>query len=163
MSFRIVAFERDHAKRAFACGNAPLDRHWREYAHQDLRRGIATAHVLIENETGTVAGYYTLSAASVTLQSLPLETRRKLPPYPQIPVALLGRLAVATAHKGQGFGALLVHDAATRVRASGVGCYAIVADPIDDAATAFYLHLGFLALKGERRSFAPLTALASEL
>jgi predicted N-acetyltransferase YhbS len=161
VSFRIVAFERDHAKRAFACGNAPLDRYWREYAHQDLRRGIATAHVLIENETDTVAGYYTLSAASVTLQSLPLETQRKLPPYPQIPVALLGRLAVATTYKDRSFGAMLVYDAATRVRASGVGCYAIVADPIDDA-TAFYRHLGFLALKGERRLFAPLTALASE-
>jgi predicted N-acetyltransferase YhbS len=57
-------------------------------------------------------------------------------------------LAVTTAAKGQALGAALLVDAITRADESGIGAYALVVDAKDDAARAFYEHLGFMVLPG---------------
>jgi len=61
-----------------------------------------------------IAGYYTLAAYSVSPGDLPPEVARKLPRYPQIPAAILGRLAVSEKHKRQGLGEFLLLDAMQR-------------------------------------------------
>jgi GNAT superfamily N-acetyltransferase len=160
--FVVTAFIRAHARRAFTCGHAVLDRYWRERANQDLRRDVATIFTLIDIDAEAVAGFYTVSAASVHLANLPAVTQSALPMYPQVPVVLLGRLAIATAYQGHGLGAMLVYDAAQRVRASGIGCFALVTDPIDRPARDFYQHLGFLAVEDDRRLFAPIRSLLSD-
>lgn len=160
-TFVVEGFARVHAKRPFVCGNAVLDRYWRERAHQDMRRDVATVFTLLDKTTEAIAGYYTLSAASAALANLPTETQGVLPSYPQVPVVLLGRLAVATIYQHRGLGAVLVYDAASRVRRSGVGCFALVTDPIDGDAQAFYVHLGFQMIEGAQgRLFAPIASLA---
>ncbi|MDE3110058.1 MAG: GNAT family N-acetyltransferase [Acidobacteriota bacterium] len=158
--FAVHAFAREHAKRPFACGNPALDRYWREHAHQDLRRNVATVFSLLDLRTDAIAGFYTLSAASVALTDLPATMQKALPTYPQVPAVLLGRLAIATAYQRQGLGALLVFDAVQRVRASGVGAHALLTDPVDTRAKAFYAHLGFRELE-QGRLFAPLASLAA--
>lgn len=52
-----------------------------------------------------VAGYYTLSAASVALADLPDAVSRKLPRYPTIPAFRRGRLAVDVKYRGRGLAA----------------------------------------------------------
>jgi len=49
-----------------------------------------------------VPGYDTLSASVLTLADLPDELARKLPRCPQLPVTLLGRLAVDQSAGAQG-------------------------------------------------------------
>jgi GNAT superfamily N-acetyltransferase len=79
----------------------------------------------------------------------------------QIPALLLGWLAVDLAHQGQGQGlgwSLLQHaiDRAWAAR-SVIGLRALVADPIDDSATVFYLRYGFRPFPaGSGRLFLPL-------
>lgn len=62
-----------------------------------------------------IRGYYTLSAYSVRLTDLPTSLTRKLPRYPDVPAALLGRLAVDMGCQGQGLGEDLMLDAMDKV------------------------------------------------
>lgn len=74
---------------------------------------------------------------------------RNLPRYP-VPVALIGRLAVASEFQGKGLGSILLADACQKVaQASAVLAVAgIVVDAKDAEAERFYRHFGFEALPG---------------
>ena len=137
---------KEHDRKAFNCGVEPLDRYFRVQASQDVKRRATACYVAVEMATGTVAGYYTLAAAGVPLGELPDELIKKLPRYPSVPVARLGRLAVDQAFRGLKLGGALVWDAVTRSVRSEVAVAALVVDAKDEDAAAFYRHLGFLSL-----------------
>ncbi len=163
MAYRITGLEPSHATDPFVCGEPSLEQYLRQYARQDLRRRVSRVFVAtITENPQVIAGYYTLSAGSVKCSELPVHLAKKLPRYP-IPVALLGRLAVATACQGQGLGAILLADACHRVhRASSLmGVYAILVDALNDQAQAFYRHHGFIALPDSlNRWLLPLATMA---
>lgn len=93
--FRIEPLSGDHDRSRFSSGSAPLDRYFREQASQDIQRRIASCFVAVSVQSKDVAGFYTLTAAGIALDALAPELIRKLPRYPVVPAALLGRLAVA--------------------------------------------------------------------
>lgn len=76
----------------------------------------------------------------------------------QIPVILLGMLGVDEAFQGQGLGRDLLLDAVRRAEsvACQIGARAIVVDPIDDSARAFYERYGFRLIPRSGRMFAKL-------
>jgi len=150
-SFRIEPLSSAHDRSRFTSGSAPLDRYFREQASQDIKRRIATCFVAVSIETGEVAGFYTLTAASVALDALSPEMARKLPRYPVVPAALLGRLAVARSFQGQGLGSALLGDALLRVARAELGVFAMLVDAKDDGAQRFYERYGFTLLLGEAR------------
>ena len=78
----------------------------------------------------------------------PAEIAKKLPKYPLIPAALLGRLAVSQEHQGQKLGTLLLIDALHRSwkNSEQVASIGVVAEAIDEAARRFYLRHQFIAL-----------------
>jgi len=136
---------------AFRCGESALDAYIRRYASQDIRRGLTRVFVATPAQAlQQLAGFFTLSAGSVSAITLPDAMRRKLPNYP-VPVALLGRLAVDEHFQGQGLGAILLADACLKVaQASAVLAVAgLVVDAKSEAAAAFYTHFGFIALPGD--------------
>ena len=100
-SFLIEPLGPDHDKASFSSGVAPLDRYFREQASQDMRRRASACYVALEAPKSKIAGYYTLAAAGVLLADLPESLGRKLPRYPSVPVARLGRLAVDLAYRGR--------------------------------------------------------------
>jgi predicted GNAT family N-acyltransferase len=111
-----------------------------------------------------VLGYYTLSASVVTADELPADLARKLPRYPQLPVILLGRLAVAAHLKGRKLGEFLLMDALNRslATASTIGAMAVLVEAKNDAAQALYRHLGFLPLTAQaNRLFLPMKTVAT--
>src|ERR1022692_4589566 len=65
--------------------------------------------------------------------------------YPSVPVARLGRLAVALAYRGLKLGGALLWDAVDRAARSEVAVYALVVDGKDDQAERFYRHHSFTA------------------
>lgn len=135
----------------FACGEAALDEYLKRYAAQDIKRGVARVFVASPIDAlQIVAGFYTLSAASIAAEMLPEQWRKKLPRYP-VPVALLGRLAVNLASQGQGLGSILLADACKRVAAASetLAVAAIVVDAKSPKAAAFYKHFGFIELPGQ--------------
>ncbi|MDP4026610.1 GNAT family N-acetyltransferase [Methylobacterium sp. NEAU 140] len=130
-------------RSAFTCGVEALDRYLHSQVGQDVRRRVTACYVAVETATGEIAGYYTLSASEVLLADMPAELARKLPRYPGLPVARLGRLAVARKHQGHKLGAALLLDAAARATRSEIAVFALVVDAKDDQAVAFYRHHGF--------------------
>lgn len=83
--------------------------------------------------------YYTLSASTVDASELPDALTKKLPRYPQLPVTLLGRLAVDQSMKGRGMGEFLLMDALRRSleAAASIAAMAVLVDAKDAAAEAF--------------------------
>jgi GNAT superfamily N-acetyltransferase len=155
--YRIEPLASSHDRSRFSSGSAPLDRYFREQASQDVKRRVASCFVAVGVQSKDVAGFYTLTAASIALSALAPEIVKKLPRYPVVPAALLGRLAVAQTHQGKGLGGVLLGNALLRVARSELGVFAMLVDAQDEAAQRFYEHYGFALLPGaERRLCLPI-------
>ena len=127
-----------------------------------MRRRTSACYVAIHDETGTVAGYYTLAASSVALTDLGEAMAKKLPRYPLVPVARVGRLGVGTAFQKRQLGAALLWDAAQRAAQSGMGVFALVVDAKDQTAAQFYAHHGFVNFSADPLAFVlPIASLAT--
>ncbi len=149
--FDIRPFDGAVATAAFDCGEAPLNDYLRHQASQDVRRGVARAFAATPVAAAErIAGFFTLSAASVQAEALPEAWRKKLPRYP-VPVALLGRLAVDRLFQGQGLGSILLADACRKVSVASrtLAVAGIVVDAKTPAAAGFYRHFGFMEFPGQ--------------
>jgi ribosomal protein S18 acetylase RimI-like enzyme len=110
-----------------------------------------------------IAGYYTLAGYSVSPGELPPNVAKKLPRYPQIPAAMLGRLAIAEKYKGQGLGEHLLLDAMKRSldQSRVMGLFALFVDAKDDNAADFYRRYEFIPLPtNPLRLFLPMKTIA---
>jgi GNAT superfamily N-acetyltransferase len=161
-AFAIEPLGAAHDRKAFSCGVAPLDRYLREHATQDIRRRISNCFVALD-AAGAIAGYYTLAATGLPLDALPADQAARLPRYKLLPAVLVGRLAVDQRFRGRRLGSALVIDAVRRTAGADPAAYAVVVDAKDDAAVAFYQHLGFQRFANRPLSlFLPIsTALAA--
>ena len=151
MVFQIRHLDASINTADFQCGSQPLNDYIRRYASQDVRRNVARVFVAApDNNPQQLAGFYTLSAGSVSCSALPHSLAKKLPRYP-VPVALIGRLAVDSTSQGKGIGSILLADACLKVsQASSVLAVAgIIVDAKDEAAISFYEHFGFIQLPGQ--------------
>ena len=133
-----------HERKDFTSGVPALDRYFREQVTQDIRRLATSCYVGCDTATGRVAGYYTIAAGSILLHELPEPVRKRLPRYPSVPVARLGRLAVDQAYRGRQLGAALLWDAVIRSRRSELAVFAVAVDAKDDQAESFYRRHGFV-------------------
>ena len=156
-AFRVESLSPDHDRGGFSCGIPALDVYLARQATQDIRRRVSACYVLIEVSSGKIVGYYTLAAASVALADLPEAVAKKLPRYPSVPAARVGRLAIADGFHGKKLGGALLADAADRAARSEVAIFALLVDAKDDIAANFYLYLGFEPLGAKSQQlFVPL-------
>lgn len=174
---RIEPLDGHHDRVAFTCGVAALDDYLRRQAGQDQLRKFSACHVAVDAAvdpavdgaapTGTptaVLGYYTLSTYGIRPGELPADITRRLPRYPVMPAALLGRLAVASRHHSTGLGEHLLIDALHRLLrlSKDIAIHVVVVDALDSAAADFYASYGFQHFAGEPlRLFKPLASVAS--
>jgi ribosomal protein S18 acetylase RimI-like enzyme len=149
--FRVEVLGPAHARDGFSCGVEALDHYLARQASQDVRRRVSACYVAVDVSSGRVAGYYTLAAGGVPMTDLPEALSKRLPRYPSVPVARVGRLAVDQTFHGQKLGGALLADAAVRAMRSEIAVFALVVDAKDDAATAFYRHHGFESFGGKTR------------
>jgi ribosomal protein S18 acetylase RimI-like enzyme len=145
-SVAIEPLSASHDRTAFRCGVDALDRYFQQQAGQDVRRRVTACFVAREIGTDIIAGFYTLAAGSILLTDIPAGTTKRLPRYPSVPVARIGRLAVAVDFHGRQLGAALLWDALDRAARSEVAVFALVVDAKDGRAERFYRHHGFVAL-----------------
>lgn len=140
--------------------NAPaLDHYFKTQLSQDIKNRVASCFVATD-DSGTIIGFYTLSATGVPLTGLPEAIARKLPRYPLVPAARMGRLAVDQRFQSQGFGGVLLADAILRVAKSEIASFALIVDAKDEIAAAFYEHYGFIPLLSQPLTyFLPLSRL----
>jgi GNAT superfamily N-acetyltransferase len=150
-TIQIEALSEAHDRASFVSGSAVLDKYFQTQASQDMRRRIATCFVAVAEPSHQLVGYYTLTATSVALSALAEPITKKLPRYPVVPGALLGRLAVSKKRHGHGIGSLLLADAIKRTAHAELGVFAMVVDAKDERAQRFYEHFGFVLLPREGR------------
>lgn len=154
--FRITALDTTPGRATFKSGAEPLDRYFHNQVSQDIKRRVTACFVAITQDH-RIAGYYTLSSASVLLSELPATLARKLPRYPSVPTVRMGRLAIDQDFKGQGLGGALLADALARAARSEIAAYAMLVDAKDETAAHFYRHHGFKSLPNQALTlFLPL-------
>jgi ribosomal protein S18 acetylase RimI-like enzyme len=145
--------------------HASLD-HWlRERARSSEGLSARTYVVCPTGEPDRVVGYFSIATALEQRNVLPsAKLRRGMPD--QVPLLLIGRLAVDTEWRGQGLGSALLADALKRcVAASEIaGVRAVVAHAIDETAAGFYERHGFIRSPlGERVMLMPIETARSLL
>jgi predicted N-acetyltransferase YhbS len=147
-----------HNRADFSSGSAPLDSYLKQSAGQDIRRNLTRVFVATAEDEDDVVGYYAISATSIRRESLQRERVRKLPRYPSIPAALIGRLAVDSRYQRAGLGALLLIDALARILSAGeiLAVQAVVVDAKGDTAAAYYARSGFEPLTDDSRLYLPI-------
>jgi ribosomal protein S18 acetylase RimI-like enzyme len=159
--FKVEVLRADHQRNEFECGDVDLDRYFKTQVTQDVRRHVAHCFVAV-NSLGQVAGYYTLAAASLLLSDLPQSLAKKLPRYPTVPVAKMGRLAVSQSAQHVGLGSALLADALTRVFQADLAAYAMVVDAKHQEAALFYEKHGFKQFSSQPMSlWLPMNAVVS--
>ncbi|QDV13916.1 hypothetical protein CA51_38080 [Rosistilla oblonga] len=145
----IEPFERKkHVRTGFDCGVAVLNDWLATKISQYEKRDLARTYVLVGDGGNAVKGYYALSNHTVVYEALAKDQARGLPQI-DLPVVLIGRLAVDTTVRGQGLGEFLLLDALRRVEylAAKIGIQAVEVDAINDRAKQFYLKYGFTPLQ----------------
>lgn len=158
MTWKIVILEKKYDKSKFSCGYELLDNYIIKQAKQDVNRDLSACFVLVGDDH-IVKGYYTLSANSIKREEFTDDLVKRLPPsYVELPTILLGRLAIDQSIKGRGFGERILLDALNRSLSisESIGSIAVVVDPIDEKAQAFYAQYGFILLPTSGKMFLPM-------
>lgn len=132
----------DHVAE-FDCGETPLNIWLSGRAIKNESTGASRTFVSIDRDTGSMAGFYSVSTSSLSLDLAPGKLRRNMPS--PIPVVLIGRLAVDERFKGCGLGASLLQDALLKCTEASraLGIRAIVVDALNESAADFYRKFGF--------------------
>jgi GNAT superfamily N-acetyltransferase len=149
----------EHEVSAFRNGRHPSLDDWlwnRALTSEGL--SARTYVICAADNPSRVVGYYAISTAMEQRVALPnAKLRRGMPE--QVPLLLIGRLAVDASYQGQGIGTDLLADALRRCLAASdiVGARGVVAHAIDDDALGFYRRHGFLSSPlGERVVVLPI-------
>jgi GNAT superfamily N-acetyltransferase len=132
----------EHDIAAFDSGVPVLDDWLKRRALDNENAGASRTYVV--SARGRVVGYYALANGAVAQADTPGRVRRNMPE--QVPVMVLGRLAVDRAYQGRGIGQGLLRDAILRTlqAAEIAGIRAILVHAISEEANRFYLRHGFV-------------------
>jgi GNAT superfamily N-acetyltransferase len=158
MPWTIRRLDNSHDRTAFDCGQSMLNEWLRDRASQFDRRDLSRTFVATRPNEMVVVGYYAISSHRVVYEMLPDPEAKGLPCL-DVPVVLIGRLAVDQSEQGKGLGSLLLVDALRRSAdiSKQIGIRAVEVDAIDDAARSFYLKFGFRPLLDDpRHLFLPM-------
>jgi len=153
-----------HDVSRFSNGVHPsLDQWLRERARSSEGLSARTYVVCARDEPARVVGYFCIAAAVEQRNALTsAKLRRGMPE--QVPLLLIGRLAVDAASRGRGLGSALLTDALRRCLAASeiAGVRGVVAHAIDEAAVEFYKRHGFIRSPlGERVMLMPIETVRS--
>ena len=155
-----------HRRNDFSCEEHELAEFLHNRALPEMEARASACFVLLpKDDPSRVVGFYTLSAATISLAKLPPELTTLLPKYPNLPATLLGRLARDQEFRGSGLGVLLLISALRRAlgSTSNVGSVAVVTDPKKAKAEDSYRKHGFRNLRGGHRMFLTMKEIAASL
>jgi len=152
-----------HERKTFDCGHEDLNRYLREQARQDVEKRVAAPFVLTQPDDPRVLGFYTLSSSIIPVEELSPGLMKRLPRYGQLPVTLIGRLAVDRSAAGQGVGEFLLVDALRRSleAAQQIAAMAVIVDAKNAQAESFCRHFDFQPFqKTPLRLYLPMGLMA---
>lgn len=132
-----------HRVEGFSSGVQALDDWLVRRAWNNQTSGASRTYVV--SAGGAVPGYYCLASGALALREAPSGIRRNMPD--PIPMAILGRLAVARSWQGRGLGVALLRDAVERTQAAStiLGIRGLLVPALSQTAATFYARYGFVA------------------
>jgi ribosomal protein S18 acetylase RimI-like enzyme len=165
----------DHDRASFVCTVEPS---LQTYLIDDARakrendRNVSAVYVIVDTQANRkIAGFFTISNATVIPESVPPAIAKRLPRYNSWGCVKLGRMARDDAYADQGLGPILVARAFAIALAisDSSGSFALLVDAKNDRLVSWYEELGFRRLLDHPRSLfitnstmrAYLTALRS--
>lgn len=164
--FAVQPLAAHHDREQFSCGQDELDRFIRQLARKQNANDSTRVHVYA-NDSGEIAGYYTLSALTLELDGLPPALQRGRSQYLPVPATLLGRLAIDRRYSGKRLGTLLLSNAMrTAFEASRTVASAFLVIDAKPSALDWYLRqpIEFDRMPGDAlRLLIPMSAIGREL
>ncbi len=151
-----------HETGAFSCRHVSLD-DWLKNNALKAEGRTARTYVVTEGPR-LVVGYYCLATGAVAREGAPGRVRRNAPD--PVPIAVIGRLAVAKHYERRGIGSGMLQDALRRVLqiSEAVGCTAVFVHAIDGDACTFYTRFGFVEFPSDSKTlFLPIQTLRAAL
>ncbi len=144
---RFLELSRAHNRDNFDCGNADLNNFLRNFARQNLKKGLSRTFVAVDDKfPEEILGFYTLSLFEILAIKLPerFEKRYK----GRIPAVKLARLAVAKGKQRQQLGKHMLINAIKRVVliAEHAGVIGMFVDATNESAIGYYQKFGFMPL-----------------
>lgn len=160
--WQIVPFDsRLHQRSAFDCGVRSLNDWLATKISQYGRRDLSRTYVIVPKGDRVIKGFYAFSTHGLRYPALPEDQAKGLPKI-DLPVVLLGKLAVARTAQGQGLGKSLLLDALRRTEhlATTIGIHGVEVDALSDEAKNFYQQFGFITLRDDAyHLFLPMKAI----
>lgn len=166
MLLRPQRLNASHDLLEFDCGEDSLNVWLVNHARQADSSGSARTFVILDSDTNSVAGYFSLTVGQIDVVDAPERVARGMGRFP-IPVVLLARLAVDTKWQSKGLGSAMLREAVLKTLAlsENVGVRAMLVHPLDEKAESFYMKYGFikspvrekqllLLLKDARKTFS---------
>lgn len=146
--YRVESLTKAHSRKSFSCGLPAVDDWLKTKALQQQDKHLSSTRVLLD-QTGTVAGYYTLATGQVGFEALPPEIAKGLPKR-LLPVAVLAWLGVCSEFRGRGLGDRLLASALRDCFEAGktFAFVAVILDCLTDSAREFYSRFSFRPLAG---------------
>lgn len=141
------------SRAAFQCGVEALDKYFQERASRDMQNGLSAVFIVVpQDDTTTIAGFFTLSSQQIACDILPEELRKRTGRYKAVGVTLLGRMAVAKEFQNRKLGRLILFAALHEAwkATSHVGSFAVVVDAKTENVVPFYEKYGFRRLESNR-------------
>ena len=157
----ITLLEKFHNRKNFECEDESLTDYIQKQVSQDIKKGLATCFVAVDDDKNVIA-YYTLTSESLGRDLIPKKYIKQVPRNYNAPVILLGRLARDIKTKGRGLGEHLLLDALFRsyiLSKESIGAMAVVVDPINEYAVKFYRKFGFEQLPDSEKMFLPMNVI----
>ena len=148
--------KKQHDRQTFDCGLSVVNDFLQKQASRQMAQKINRTWVLIDQAKTTsnpapIAGYFTLTTATIVRDELPpSESKGQFPGYP-IPVFKLAWISVDTQYQTKGFflGETLLLEAFERsyvLSENGGMGVAIVTDPLTDRSERFFKKYGFSSI-----------------
>jgi len=146
LEWDISKLSKNTDRSKFDCGDTELNNHFRKYAWQSHQINAGTTYIATLQPNKKVAGYYTISSASLCKEQLPEEMQKQMPKNPG--ATLLGRIAVDLEFQGKKLGKeLLFHAMYNTYRISELAATCgLFARAKNEKAKEFYKHFEFTEL-----------------
>ena len=155
-----VPLTADYDLTDFDCGEPVLDDWLKQRA---LKNESRFSRTYVVRDGNKVVAYFCISAGAVERAAAPSKIRRNAPD--NIPVSVIGRLAVSRSHAGRGLGADILSDALRRIAVASqtIGMGAVLVQAKDENAKRFYLACAeFVEYPAESRTlFLPIETLVA--
>lgn len=143
-----LGIEHRKARAAFDCCVKEVNDWLRAQAWQSQQKNLSSTTVLVDN-TGVIAGFYTIAISTVDFSLLSEELAKGLPKR-HLPVMTFAWLGVDRKFQGRRLGERLLADALLRCQQAGVlaGFIGVVVDCLSDQVKRLYQRFDFAELPG---------------